>query len=175
MPGKKRTEQKAVDELSGKGAVSGGSWIAWEAPAFAYFEKNWIWNLAVGLGALVFLVLFYLEKNYSAMAVVVLGTVVFVQQARIKPGLVKYSLDDEGFHVGEQTYTWGELKSFWLSERPGFDHLYLETTARWLPTRTIHLANVEAGELRMRFAQHLPERRTESAEWTDRVIHWLKF
>ncbi|MBI4032659.1 hypothetical protein HY374_03070 [Candidatus Berkelbacteria bacterium] len=168
-------ESKAIDELSGQPANGGAGWIAWEAPAFAYYEKNWLWITGVVVAALVFLVLFYLDENYSAMVVVVLGAVVFIQHAQTKPEQMKYAVDEEGFHVGERRYTWSELKSFWISERPGFHHLYLETTARWLPVRTIHLANVEPGEVRLRLAQHLPERRTGGAEWTDRLIHWLRF
>ncbi len=176
-PEAKRTARKPslVDELS-TGTHDEASWIAWEAPQFTYYEKGWLWSALVGLVALIFVYFFWLERNWSAIAVTVLGAIVFVQQARVKPKLIRFSLDDEGFHEGAKLYTWNELKSFWVSDRPGpYDHLYLETTHRWLPVRTIHLANVDPQELRARLSAHLPEHTTHGEQLTDQLIHWLRF
>lgn len=176
-PEAKRPARRAplLDELS-TGTHDEASWIAWEAPEFTYYKKGGLWMALVVLAALIFVSLFFLERNWSALAVTVLGAIVFVQQARVKPKMIRFSLDDEGFHEGARLYTWSELKSFWVSDRPGpLDHLYLETTARWLPVRTIHLANIDPQELRARLSYHLPEHTTRGEALADLLIHWLKF
>jgi hypothetical protein len=149
--------------------------IAWEAPAFAYYEKSWLWMGSVVLVGLIFLGVFFYLKDYSAMAVVVAGTAVFLQQARKKPEQVQYAVDNEGIKVGDKLFNWTELKSFWLIDETGGGHLYLETTNRLLPVRTIHLANVEPSEVRARLVQHLPERTTKSEELADRILRIIKF
>ena len=163
----------AIDQLSTNAADV--TRIAWESPAFAYYENSWVWIAGVVSVGLILLGVFFWLKDYSAMAVVVAGTVVFIQQSRKKPEDIIYVVDNSGIRVGNKTYGWTELKSFWLVEEPGNDHLYLETTNRLLPTRTIHLANVEPAEVRARLVQHLPERTTRGEELADKLIRFLRF
>ena len=163
----------ALDHLSTGAADT--TRIAWEAPAFAYYEKTWLWMGGVVLVGLIFLGVFFLLKDYSAMAVVVAGTAVFLQQARKKPEQIQYAVDNDGIKVGDKLFSWTELKSFWLIDEAGGGHLYLETTNRLLPVRTIHLANVEPSEVRARLVQHLPERTTRTEELADRILRIIKF
>lgn len=162
-----------VDELSsGAGDLSR---IAWEAPAFAYYDKSWLWIAGVVTVGVILLGVFIYLRDYSAMAVVVVGTLVFLQQSRKKPEQLQYVIDQAGVTVGTTTYPWSALKSFWLVTDVSGGHLYLETTNRLLPTRTIHLANVEPAEVRARLAQRLPERTTQGEELADRLLRILRF
>lgn len=175
MAAKQTKTQSAprVDELStGAGDLSR---IAWEAPAFAYYDKSWLWITSVVLIGIVLLGVFIYLRDYSAMAVVIVGTLVFLQQSRKKPEVVQYIIDQAGVTVGATSYSWSSLKSFWLAGDEDGSHLYLETTNRITPTRTIHLANVEAAEVRARLAQRLPERTTQGEELADRLLRILRF
>ncbi len=169
---KKKTQQRRVDELSESAATE---WIAWEAPEFAYYEKSWLWTTAVLFVAFSLVGIFYQMRDYSAMAVVAAGTLVFIQQAWIRPKTLRYAISSDGIQVGERAYAWSELKSFWLIESTSQPHLYLETTGRWLPTRTIYLKNVESAEVRARLAQHLPERTTQGEQASEIASRLLKF
>ncbi|MBI2589474.1 hypothetical protein HYW32_00345 [Candidatus Berkelbacteria bacterium] len=164
----------AVDELSGT-LQREGSWLAWEAPEFVYFEKSWLWVVGLLAVAAFFIIVFYFMRDYSAMLVVALAAVVFYQQSRQKPVMVRYSIDEHGFKAGEKFYDWDQLKSFWITAKAGNPHLYLETTLKFLPVRTIHLAHVEPVELRARLRNHLPEQMTRGEIFTDRLMRWLKF
>lgn len=163
----------SLDHLSA--AAADLSRIAWESPAFAYYEKSWLWTGGALVVGLLFLGVFFWLKDYSAMAVVVAGTAVFIQQARKKPEQVQYVVDGAGFTAGSTTYPWSQLKSFWLLDEAQGGHLYLETTNRLLPIRTIHLANVDGAEVRARLTQHLPERTTRGEELADRILRFLRF
>ncbi|MBI4022791.1 hypothetical protein HY375_01355 [Candidatus Berkelbacteria bacterium] len=175
---KRRTERQpasAVDELSG--ADASAEWIAWEAPAYRPAQRGWWWYVILAVVAAVAVAYFYVydDRNYSAMAVVLAALVLLIQQSRETPPTLRYELGARGFQVGDRRYGWDELKSFWLSEaQSGAHHLYLETTSRWNPVQTIHLANVEPGDLRTRLSQHLPEHPTRGELFTDTLIRWFK-
>ncbi len=174
MASTKRTKPAAaVDELSAGAADT--SRIAWEAPAFAYYEKSWLWIAGATVVGLAFAGVFLWLKDYSALAVAVVGTAVFIQQARKRPDDIRYTVDATGFTAGATVYAWSQLKSFWLIDEPRGGHLYLETTNRLLPIRTVHLANVEPAEVRARLAQHLPERTTRGEELADRFLRFIRF
>lgn len=170
----RKHEARAVDELSGLSASAHGD-IAWEAPEFQEYQRGWLWILGLILVTFGLLAVFFTMDDYSAMAVTVLAAVVIYQQANQKPKIVQYRVDDEGFHMGEELLGWNQLKSFWLSADVAHSpHLYLETTHRWLPVRTIHLAKIDPAELRDRLAQYLPEHMTRGEATTDLLIRWLK-
>lgn len=172
----KPAKKKPIDELSRDTTETQGAWFAWEAPAFAYYKKGWVWQLLfliIGLGLIAYFYL-YDDRNYSAMGVVIATLVVLWQQAQEQPKIVRYEIGDTGFRMGDKLFTWQELKSFWLADGEKYQHLYLETTNRWPPVQTVHLANVESNALRARLVEHLPEHTTQGELWTDRLIRWMK-
>ena len=169
----KNQQPTAVDELSTGTADT--SRIAWEAPSFAYYDKSWLWIAGVVAVGIILLGVFIYLRDFSAMAVVVVGTLVFLQQSRKKPEQLQYVIDQSGITIGATNYPWSTLKSFWLAAEDEGGHLYLETTSRFSPTRTIHLANVEPAEVRARLMQRLPERTTQGEELSDRILRILRF
>jgi len=168
----KATDTPRVDELSGDKQTE---WIAWEAPEFAYYKKSWLWTFIVLFFAFSLVGIFYQMADYSAMAVVAAATFVFIQQAWIKPRTIKYALTSQGVQVGEKTFSWQGLKSFWMVNNAPQPHLYLETTGRWLPIRTIYLKNIEPTEVRSRLTQHLPERTTRGEQTSELIARLIKF
>lgn len=175
MAKEKATEKtgKVLDELS-EGTKPASALLAWEAPAFAYYEKSQRWLIAVIVIGLILAGFFLWTRNYSALAVVLVGSWVVVDQGRRKPDTVKYSVDEQGFHIGERLLSWSQLKSFWLVNSNEHPHLYLETTERWLNLETVYLANIEPAELRSRLAQKLPERTTDGEQLAERLSRWLR-
>lgn len=171
-----KSKKQSVDELSRQSADTQGAWFAWEAPAFTYYKKGWLWQLTFLVVGLALVAYFYYVdgRNYSAMAVVLAALVVLWQQAQEQPASIRYEVGDAGFRMGDKLFTWQELKSFWLADQSEYHHLYLDTTNRWAPVQTIHLANVESAALRARLAEHLPEQATNGELWTDRFIRWFK-
>ncbi|MCA9388678.1 hypothetical protein KC644_02840 [Candidatus Berkelbacteria bacterium] len=169
----KDKKTKKLDQLSSNPANS--IWLAWEGPEFQYYQKGWFWTFAVLLTATSIAALLFVYDNYSAFAVVVAATILFVQQARIKPKTIKFSVGEDGFYQNEQLFRWEELKSFWIIGEDKDSHLYLETNARWLPVRNISLANVEPTEVRARLGQKLPEQVTRGEQFSEFLARLLKF
>ncbi len=168
-----RKSVRTVDELSQASANEAAA-IAWEAPEFAEYQRGWPWIFGLVLVSFGLLAIFYTQDNFSAMAVVALVAVVTYQIANTKPKTMKFRVDEAGFTVGSEVIDWNELRSFWLDEAAPSPHLYLETTHRWHPVRTIHLAKVDPVELQARLQQYLPEHRTRGEALADMAIRWLK-
>lgn len=168
-----RKAARTVDELS-QASVEQAAAIAWEAPEFQEYQRGWPWILGLVLVSFVLLAIFYTQDNWSAMAVVALSAVVIYQQANTRPKTIKFRVDEAGFSAGKEAIGWNELKSFWLDEASSSPHLYLETTHRWYPIRTIHLTKVDPLELQARLQQYLPEHLTRGEALTDMAIRWLK-
>lgn len=168
-----RKAVRTVDELSQASAEQAAA-IAWEAPEFQEYQRGWPWVLGLVLISFILLAIFYTQDNWSAMAVVALVAVVTYQMANKKAKTIKFRVDEAGFTAGKDVIGWNELKSFWLDETSPAPHLYLETTHRWYPIRTIHLAKVDPLELQARLQQYLPEHLTRGEALTDMAIRWLK-
>lgn len=166
-------KSKKIDDLS-EGSTN-SIWLAWEGPEFQYYQKGWFWTFTVLLTATSLAAVLFVNNNYSAFAVVVAATILFVQQARVKPKTIKFSIGEEGFWQDDHLFSWEELKSFWIVGEGKDSHLYLETTARWLPTRNISLANVEVAEIRARLGQRLPDQVTKGEQLSEFLARLLKF
>jgi hypothetical protein len=170
---RERTVSRTVDELSQETATHADS-IAWEAPQFAEYQRGGLWVLGLVAISFLLMAIFYTVDDYSAIYVVVAAAIVLYQQANAKPKIVTYRVDEDGFLIGTERLDWSRLKSFWLSagddDRP---HLYLETTNRWDPILTIHLAKVDPLALRERLVAYLPEHITRGEALEDTLIRWL--
>ncbi|MBI4185715.1 hypothetical protein HY524_01535 [Candidatus Berkelbacteria bacterium] len=174
-PSHERVEQtRAIDELSGQPTLERRP-IAWEAPQFQEYQRGWLWLLGLVIITLSLAAIFFTINDYSAMVVVLLAAVVIYQQANAKPKQIVYRIDEDGIHIGSESLDWTQLKAFWLSAPSGAKpHLYLETTNRWHPVRTIHLVNVDPADLQARLEQFLPEHLTRGEATADLLVRWLK-
>jgi len=168
-----RKPVRTVDELSQASAEQAAA-IAWEAPEFAEYRRGWSWVIGLVLISFVLLAIFYTQDDYSAMMVVALLAVVIYQMANKKPKTIKFRVDESGFTAGKEILRWNELRSYCLDEAAPSPHLYLETTHRWHPIRTIHLAKIDPYELQARLQQYLPEHLTRGEALTDMAIRWFK-
>lgn len=166
-------KEKTLDQLSAN-QQKNSPWLAWEAPEFEYYEKNWRWYVGLIMIVLALATWFYLTRNYSAIAVVTLAAILIYQHASRSPQNIKYTLDLEGFKIKDKLYSWDQLKSFWIVINQGSSHLYLETTNRPFTIKAVHLDNVDLDELRARLIRHLPEQSTYGERLTESFIRWFK-
>lgn len=163
-----------VDELSSITSKN-QIWLSWEAEEFAFHDKDWKWTATLIVVALVLLTIFYFQKNWSAMLLVLASGVVLYKNAWQRPGIVKYAVGEEGFSIGSKIYPWSNIKGFWITLSGNHATLYLETTARWMSVITVHLHNIDADSLRQRLIKFLPEHSDRGEHLTDTMSRWFKF
>ncbi len=149
--------------------------IAWEAPEFRKFKKDIKWLIGIIAVVVILGAFFAWQRNWSALAVTVAGALVFYMYGQRDPRVIRYSIDAEGFHRGEQLVDWNDLKSFWISESSEGATLYLETTARFINFEKIDLENVGLADLRRTLSARLPQSKTQSEDLFDRISRIIKF
>lgn len=172
-----RTSQKPVAATKqNQSALSQrGLLIAWEAPEFRKFTKDIKWLMSI-IGVVVVLGIFFgWQRNWSALAVTCAGAVVFYVYGQRDPKVIRYSIDADGFRRGEQLISWNDLKSFWINEGTEGATLYLETTARFINFEKIDLENVGLADLRRALSTRLPQSKTQSEEFFDRISRIIRF
>lgn len=154
--------------------------LAWEAPEFPHEEKGFGWLVAVWLAAFVaagFAVWYY---KLSFLGIVgglfpIAAALALTTQGRLKPQLVRISIDNQGINRAGHTYQWNELKGFWIVFSPLSQTLYLETTRRLPPIITMQLGKTDPEAVRTALLEHLPELTDQAEALNDRLARMIKF
>jgi len=171
---KKKQDQKSSDEvkiLKSKKAVQSPTGvdqphnISWQAPSFYYNpQKRYLSMVIVGLlfvgaGA----VLFFRKDTLTAIFLA-LCSLVLILYATKKPEVKEIVIDDDGVHVGENSFLYQELKSFWIDYTPRQDkELSLEAKKWYLPYVKVSIENKNPIEIRSWLVSFLPEKEHEAS------------
>ena len=138
--------------------------ISWQAPSFYYNpQKKYLVTLIVGLllGATVMLIL---NKDTLTAVFLILSSVVLILYATKKPQIKTIAIDRDGIHMGENSFLYEELKSFWIDYRPGQDkELSLESKKWYLPYVKISLEDRNPIEIRSWLMSFIPEKKHEKS------------
>jgi len=145
----------------------------WQAPQFLSFKKDKKWYLLAGFLALVIIgVALYLQQWLFAV-VILAATFVIFSFAREQAPNKKIAISDTGVSLNGKFFSYNQLKSFWIVERPQIKILYLETTKRFALPLAIHLwGNV--ARIRALLTRHLPEQ-VRGEELPDLINRIIKF
>jgi len=147
---------------------------SWTADHFIHFEKGTTWYtvftiVMVGIlaGALYF-------KQWLLAGVMAAAMLAIFTYAKEKPAERKFRIDSSGVNVGNKTYNYEELKSFWIAITSEAKLLYLQPTSRFSPPAMINLNGVDEGKVKAILKSHLPEE-MRSEILSDRINRWLRF
>lgn len=149
--------------------------ISWEAPEEINYQHNSSWYTTIIIIALVLIGIFIWMKQYTAVAVVVAIVLVLFSQAKTKTKIVRYTLTPEGINFKEKTYSFEQIKSFWISQGITYPKLTLEKPGRFSVPITIYLTKININELRSFLLQYLPEVQTQTTDYQESVSHFMKF
>lgn len=136
------------------------SLISWQAPDFIYHRKTTGWYLMVCLIAVILIAVFYLLKDtmgYAGIAVVAAAILALFSNARIKPEIIKYEINNNGIIFKNKEYEFSELKSFYIDEENFPANLYLEQNGKLRPHLSISLGKINPQLVKNFLLQKLPE------------------
>ncbi len=138
--------------------------ISWQAPSFYYNpQKRYLATtiIALLLGAVAILLF---NKDALTAIFLILSSLMLVLYATKKPELKDILIDDSGVHVGENSFLYEQLKSFWIDYHPGQNkELSLESKKWYLPYVKVSLENKNPIEIRSWLVSFLPEREHEKS------------
>ena len=165
---KKKQTQKSPPEVailkSQKSKAIQTRNISWQAPSFYYNpQKRYLAMIIVALllGSIAMLIF---DKDTLTAIFLILSSLVLILYATKKPEIQDILIDDNGIHVGENSFLYNELKSFWVDYQPGHDkELSLESKKWYVPYVKVSLENKNPIEIRSWLVSFLPEKEHEKS------------
>lgn len=154
--------------------------IAWEAPEFYHYDRDTRWVVSVWVAGLILagLALWVYKVTFFGVItglVPLVAALALTSQSRLRPTIIRLTVDQEGITVNGQSYAWKELKSFWLVFSPVSQAVYVETTRRFMPILTLQLGKTDPELVRSALLAHLPERTDRAEEFGDRLGRMIRF
>jgi len=147
----------------------------WEAEEFEIQPRNLSWYAI--RGGLLLLVAAYLVyiKNWILLATVLMLGMVFFLAGRLKPRILHCSISKSGVAVGDKTFGYDQLKTFWFSNVKGATKLHLISTFKLMPVISLRTNNIDLeSKIRAILSQFLPESKGRGEDLIDKVNRFLK-
>jgi hypothetical protein len=162
--------EQTFQPSSGEGAA-----VSWTASEYIDHAKGPAWFAMVGVGIILLsVVVYFLLKDFVAPILLALaGTTVAVFAGR-KPQVIQYAIDDSGIHIGQRTYSYGDFKSFSLTEAGPLPAILLTPLKRFLPPITIFYDPNEEDKIVDALADYLPHEDKEP-DMVDRFMGRIRF
>ena len=136
--------------------------MSWQAPSFyRNNSKRYLWMvvtvLFIGAGTM----LFTSDDPLTAIFLI-LSSVVLIIYSNKEPEILDISIDGSGIQVGNNSFLYKELKSFWIDYRPGENkELSVEPKKWYLPYVKVPLENKSPLHVRAHLINFLPEKEHE--------------
>jgi len=131
--------------------------IIWMAPKLFGYKRGASWYVALILIALILSAVFIWQKQYLAVAVIVLFTLVTLLNTREKSEASKYTINKQGLTVDNKSYPFEVFKGFWIAEGYPYDTLYFESIKKFNLPITVYLTEENTEEIKEFLKQFLPE------------------
>lgn len=149
--------------------------VEWEAEEFENEPRNFGWYVI--RGGLLLLAAIYLVyiKNWVLLATVLMLGVIFFLSGRLKSRMLHCSINKSGLTIGDKTFGYDQLKTFWFSNTKGVTKLHLVSTFKLMPVISLHISGVELeNKIRSILSQFLPESKGRGEDLIDKVNRFLK-
>ena len=138
--------------------------ISWEAPSF-YFnpQKRYLSLLIIALSAGGVAMLMF-KKDSLTSIFLLLSSLVLILYSNKRPEISKIIVNQAGINIGEETYYYKDLRSFWIHYNPGMDkELSLESKKWYIPYIKVSIEDRNPLIIRSLLVNFLPEKEHENS------------
>jgi hypothetical protein len=139
----------------------------WETKEYNHNNVNpdWIW--ALGIIAIIILVLSIMYQNYLFGILMLIGTSCIIYLKLRTPKLIHISITDRYIGIGEEERYYQDLKNFWIdatNHKVRVPHLLIATKRNLTPLITIAIPHeISITELRTKLLVHLEEKQMQES------------
>ena len=153
-----------------------GALLAWEAPEFPIYERNWRWWGLAGAVTAGLLIYAAVSGNFTFALVIVMAAVLLYMRTAVAPENVMVALMPEGLVYGKSFYAYKSFRSFWICyQPPSVQSLYLEFYRGINPRLTISIADMDPELVRQVVGSFIKEEPEQIGEPTaDLITRLLK-
>ena len=158
-----------ADERPVKDIRPGKHEFIWKGPLY---EKTavpvWYYVLIILIGVVLGAVFISMSQPLSVL-VVAASLLFFVTHANDVPKAFRYTITDRGIGIDSNEFSYGVLKSFWMSESPTINTLYVEQLGRFSIPLSIPISRADVAGIRSLLRQHLPESKRTDELFMDTI------
>lgn len=166
---------KKIKQLDSMPSKTTDRIISWQAPEFIEYKKNVNWYVILITIGIALSVFFYFVDNVLAIIVVVLGVIVMIITANLKPKKRLYRLSKKGLRISEKFYPISDFKSFFITYVENIPNLHFEKNKKFSTPISIFLIGIGENKVVDFLKLYLPENIKIQATATDLFSKWFKF
>jgi hypothetical protein len=149
--------------------------VTWTASEFVAHDKSAGWYILLAAGTLVLaVVVFLLTRDVISVSVVVVAGLLLGVYAGHQPRQLDYSLDDQGFGIGQKHYGYDEFKWFSVMEEGAFSGIVFMPLKRFAPPVTIYYPPQDEDKILTTLTNQLPMEE-HKADAVDSLMRRIRF
>lgn len=148
--------------------------FAWEAEEFGVYQKSGSWGILVAFVAVIVIVVFVLQKNWTGVALAVAAAIALISQGFSKPKKIRVAVFDGGVVINDKPHNFGEMKGFWLLASP-HPMVRFERVSRFAMPISMPLGETNVDQVRSFLLKRLPEHEDRGEDLSDTISRWIKF
>lgn len=149
--------------------------FSFEAPEYLKTSRGRLWYGITGVFLLTLLISALREGSWSFAIALLTFLGVYVLLFHSHPKMLSVTLSRKGIQIGEKSFSFSEVKSFWIHEMSdAFSILHFRTHSRFAPDFRIVLSDQDPSEVREFLKQFLAEAKETEKPFSDTLTHLLK-
>ncbi|MFA5270046.1 MAG: hypothetical protein WC400_00255 [Patescibacteria group bacterium] len=148
--------------------------IEWEAESFEIHRRGLSWYLIMAAVLVLVLIFAIYTHRWLLSGVVIMVGVALYLSGRMSPEKVNCRIDGQGLTISDKMFTYGQIKSFWISQTAGVAKLNVISTQRFMPVTSLMLPQGLEEKVRKALSSRLPESPNQKEDWIDRINRILR-
>ncbi|MBN2585053.1 hypothetical protein JXA59_00155 [Patescibacteria group bacterium] len=148
--------------------------IEWESANFETHRRGWSWYLIVAIVLLLVLIYTIYIGRWLLVGVVVMVGVALYLSGRMSPEKVSCRIDNDGMTIGNRTFVYDQLKTFWISKSKEATKLNIISIQRFMPVISLGITDELGERIRGALGNRLPESKNQQEDLIDRINRFLK-
>jgi len=145
--------------------------VSWKFPEFEQYDRGRGWWYVFYGFCLISLLYAIFTKNFLFALIVIIVSAIVVHRHYHEPEEVSMHITKNGIMVGDESYEWKDLGSFWLAyEPPEVKKLFFTFSSKFRPHLTIPLEDEDPIKIREILSTYLTEDLDKESEPTVELL-----
>lgn len=150
--------------------------FSWTTPEYIQHAKSRTWYIIEAFTVSLLLLFSVISSNYTmSLALVTLVAVYHYLQAKHPPKNIKIIISKIGIKVGNMTFPYSHIQSFWIMYNPPFlKTLNFRAKQHFFVDIAVQLADMDPVPVRHFLSKQIPELKDKTEQWSDAALRFLK-
>ncbi len=147
--------------------------LSWESLAWTFRRRERSWFRSVLAIAIAAIVLLFFIKDFLFILVIVAFVFLVFVLVSVPPEKIQHKITTHGIVSAGHEYAWGDLKSFWFSQKDKVDILNIETNLKYPGRIFMLLDKVSKEQVRKVVEKYIVFKESPLMNWMDKAAETL--